>query len=283
MTMQRIISRVAAYVPLNLKVALRGARGSPRRLANFIHSFLNRLPTERYPILPCGGVLQGCRMRVDWRIHRSFIYGTWEPEVVESIQKHVMARMTVLDLGAQSGFYSLLLSKLVGVQGKVFAFEPLPANFRILEENLRLNQIQNVVVRREAVSDRSGEISFEFPHEEASLVAGPVLEGDNQGTLNVPSISLDEFVRQTHHSIQFIKMDVEGAETAVLRGAVQTLSTFHPAMIVELHYDPPQNGLQPHPAISLLEKLGYQIEWLNEVDYRSHVFAHWVPDKSENR
>ena len=62
-------------------------------------------------------------------------------------------------------------------------------------------------------------------------------------------------------------MDVEGAETSVLKGAVQTLRTFHPPMIVELHNDPSQEG--PHPAIPLLEESGYEIEWLNEADYRS--------------
>ena len=146
---------------------------------------------------------------------------------------------------------------------------------------MSLNHAQNVEVRREAVSDRSGEIRFAFPHEEPSLVAGPILEGDDLDTLTVPSISLDDFIRQTELPVQFIKMDVEGAETAVLRGAIRTLSTFHPALIVELHYDPSQKG--PHPAISLLEKLGYQIEWLNEVAVCSHVFARWIPDKSENK
>jgi FkbM family methyltransferase len=281
MSVERIISRVAGYVPLSIKVALRGERSSPNSLANIIHSFLNRLTTERYPILPCGGVLKGFRMRVDWQLHRSFVYGSWEPEVVRSIQKHVLPSTRVLDIGAQSGFYSLLLSRLVGPNGMVFAFEPLPANFRILEENVSMNNIQNVTIRREAVSDSSGEISFEFPHAEPSLLAGPTLEGDDLGTFQVPSVSLDDFVRQTGHSVQFIKMDVEGAETAVLRGAGQTLREFHPPMIVELHNEPSQVGT--HPAIPLLEELGYQIEWLNEVGYRSHIFAHWIPRTSENQ
>ena len=82
MSVERIISRVAEYIPLRIKVALRGERSSPNRLANIIHSFLNRLAAERYPILPCGGVLKGFRMRVDWQLHRSFAYGSWEPEVV---------------------------------------------------------------------------------------------------------------------------------------------------------------------------------------------------------
>jgi FkbM family methyltransferase len=281
MTVQGIISRVADYIPLRVKVALRGDRGSPNRLASIVHSLLNRLPAERYPVLLCGGALKGYRMRVDWQIHRSFVYGSWEPEVVRSIQSHVKRGMRVLDIGAQSGFYSLLLSRLIGPEGLVFAFEPLPANYRILEENVSLNHISNVVVIREAVSDQSGEISFEFPHEEASLVAGPILEGDNLGRFQVPSISLDDFAHQTGHHVHFIKMDVEGAETAVLRGAVQTLRTFHPPMIVELHYDSSQQG--QHPAISFLQELGYQIEWLNEVDYRSHIFAQWIPSSTESR
>ena len=281
MTVEKIISRVAEFIPLRIKLALRGDRAAPSRLANTIHSFLNRLATERYPILPCGGVLKGFRMRVDWQLHRSFAYGSWEPEVVRSIQDHVHSGTRVLDIGAQSGFYSLLLSRLVGPAGTVFAFEPLPANFRILEENLRLNSIQNVMIRREAVSDFSGNISFDFPREEVSLIAGPLLPSDNLGTFQVPAISLDEFVRQTGGPIHFIKMDVEGAETAVLRGAVQTLKAFHPSMVVELHHDLPQDGL--HPAITLLQELGYQIEWLNEVAYRSHIFARWIPSNIARR
>jgi FkbM family methyltransferase len=281
MTVEKIISRVAEYIPLRIKIALRGDRAAPSRLANTIHSFLNRLATERYPILPCGGALKGFRMRVDWQLHRSFAYGSWEPEVVSSIRHHVQSGTRVLDIGAQSGFYSLLLSRLVGPEGMVFAFEPLPANFRILEENLRLNSIQNVTTRREAVSDVSGDISFDFPHEEVSLIAGPLLESDDVGTFQVPAISLDDFVHQTGQPIQFIKMDVEGAETAVLRGAVQTLKSFHPSMVVELHYDLPQDGA--HPAVTLLEELGYQIEWLNEVGYRCHIFAHWAPNSIASR
>ena len=281
MTVEKIISRVAEFIPLRIKLALRGDRAAPSRLANTIHSFLNRLATERYPILPCGGVLKGFRMRVDWQLHRSFAYGSWEPEVVRSIQDHVQLGTRVLDIGAQSGFYSLLLSRLVGPEGMVFAFEPLPANFRILEENLRLNSIQNVTIRREAVSDFSGNISFDFPRQEVSLIAGPLLESDNLGTFQVPAISLDDFFRQTGQPIQFIKMDVEGAETAVLRGAVQTLKAFHPSMVVELHHDLPQDGL--HPAITLLQELGYQIEWLNEVAYRSHIFARWIPSNIARR
>jgi hypothetical protein len=52
-------------------------------------------------------------------------------------------------------------------------------------------------------------------------------------------------------------------------------------MIVELHYHSSQQG--QHPAICLLQEFGYQIEWLNEVDYRSHIFAQWIPNTTESR
>ncbi|MGH9708781.1 MAG: FkbM family methyltransferase, partial [Candidatus Acidiferrales bacterium] len=139
-------------------------------MANAIHSLLNRLPAERYPILECGGALKGFRMRLDWQIHRSFAYGSWEPEVVDAIERNVTRGMTAIDIGAHGGFYSLLFSKTVGPGGRVFAFEPLPANSRVLEENILLNDIHNIFPRHEAVADITGELTFQFPHHNLSLV-----------------------------------------------------------------------------------------------------------------
>jgi hypothetical protein len=135
---------------------------------------LNCAPGEKYPVLDCSGVLEGYRMRVDWTQLRGFAYGTWEPEVVKTITNHVKPGMTVLDIGAHGGFYALLLSKLVGPTGQMIAFEPLPANYRFLEENIALNRVTNVQIRREAVGKRSGEMDFEVPDPGESVVAGQV-------------------------------------------------------------------------------------------------------------
>lgn len=266
-----MISAFAEWVPQSVKVAMVGRRGSPRRMANWIHSILNRLPGERYPVLECSGVLKGYRMRVDWRIHRSFVYGSWEPEVVEAILPHISAGMTVLDIGAQSGFFSILFSKLVGPTGRVFAFEPLPANFRILEQNVSLNRLENVTVSRKAVVQYSGEILFEFPHHEASLVAGPLEESDSRGTFTVPCTSLDDFFAGKDVPVDFLKIDVEGAEGGVLEGAFATLVKYRPAMMVELHNM--ERHLDGHPVAKNLEHSGYQLRWLSEVGYTAHVLA----------
>jgi FkbM family methyltransferase len=273
MTVQRMIARMAEWVPQSVKIALRGKSASPNRLANAIHSVLNHAPGEKYPVLTCGGVLEGYRMRVDWTKHRSFAYGTWEPEVVEVILSQVKPGMTVLDIGAHSGFYALLLSKLVGPTGKVIAFEPLPSNHRMLEENIGFNGVQNIEIRKEAVGERSGEIAFEVPDPNDSLVAGPVLASDPQGLISVRAVSLDDFLFERGLQVDFIKMDVEGAEGAILRGAQRTLGTFHPLMMVELHNMDKQTSR--HPDAVFVEELGYQLRWLGEEGYTTHIYAQW--------
>ena len=277
-TAQSILSTLSSWVPLKIRNTLRGRRSSPTWFANAIHGALNRVPAERYPILPCGGALKGFRMKVDWKMHRGFAYGSWEPEVVNVVQEYVKAGMTVFDIGAQSGYFSLLLSKLVGPGGKVIAFEPLPANFRILEENVRLNRLTNVSVREEAVAEHSGNISFEFPASEPTLIAGPLLDTDSRGIFNVKAVSLDDLHAANHARVDFIKMDVEGAETGVLRGALKLLEDSHPAMLIELHNMEKQSGT--HPAVVIVESLEYEIQWLSEIASTAHIFARWVKKDS---
>jgi FkbM family methyltransferase len=210
-------------------------------------------------------------MRVDWQTHRAFVYDSWEPEVTHAIDRSVAPGMTVADIGAQSGFYTLLLSKRVGLDGKVIAFEPLPANYRLLDENIRLNNIENVIIRHEAVGDHSGEVSFHFPTEEPSLIAGPVLAADSKGIFPVDCVSLDDFVSRRQIKLDLIKMDVEGAEGSVLDGALRTLTQFHPILIIELHDvgDYPRR----HPVPIRLQALGYTIEWLDERPKTTHILA----------
>jgi FkbM family methyltransferase len=276
MKMQRLIAKIAEHIPPRMKTALRGDHSAPTRFANIVHGLLNRLPVNRYPVLSCGGRLNGYRMRVDWKLHRAFVYDSWEPEVTQAIDDRTRAGMTVVDIGAQSGFYTLLLSKRVGSDGRVFAFEPLPANFRILEENMVLNDIQNVTVRREAVGDRSGEISFHFPIEEPSLVAGPVLPTDATGEFLVDCVSLDDFALREKLHIDLIKMDVEGAEGSVVEGALGTIEQFRPILIIELH--DAGNRPRQHPVPIRLQALGYSVHWLNERPQTTHIVAVW-PNK----
>jgi FkbM family methyltransferase len=262
---------VMKSVPQRIQISLRGKRGAPSRLANSIHAILNRLPGKRYVVLECAKPLDGYRMRLDWRKDRSLAYGTWEPEVVRAISESVLPGMTAFDIGAYGGFFTLLLSKLVGPKGKVFAFEPLPANFRVLEENLKLNSIENVTVERQAVNSTRGEFPLEVPSMESPLIAGPLRDEDDRGTISVPATSLDDYVFEENLNLNFIKIDVEGAEDEVLLGAERTLATFHPTMVIELHNL--ENELGAHPAVAGLEKFGYTIRRLSEALYTTHILV----------
>ena len=184
----------------------------------------------------------------------------------------------VLDIGAQSGFYSLLLSRLVGPEGMVFAFEPLPANFRILEENVSLNNIQNVTIRprsRIGAARVISALSFRtrrLPSSRAHLSKATI--SVRFRSLRYPSMI--SFARPDS-PIQFIKMDVEGAETAVLRGAVQTLkslSSSHDRRIALMTFL--RTG--SHPAISPAGRVGIP----NRVAERSWLsFSHLCSMDSE--
>lgn len=268
---QQTANWLAERIPRRAWFALRGDASSPRRFAGLVHYLLNRLPGERYPVLPCDGALRGYRMRIDWQIHRCFVHGTWEPEVVAAVQQSVTPGMIALDIGAQSGFYTLLLSKLVGPQGNVVAFEPFPANFRVLAENVRLNGLSNVIPRQEAVSAQSGELSLTMPPGQANLLAGPLLAGEATQDVIVRAVSLDDWASASGSQINFLKMDIEGAETDVLRGAQRVLHDHRPIMVIELHGN--NAGQGDHPVLSLLQQARYRVHWIEKSTQTPHILA----------
>lgn len=281
MHIERYLAATVRWMPNRIKSAVLGKRSAPSRLATAIHSILNRLPVEPYPVLDCSGPLAGFRMRVDWKNHRSFAYGNWEPEVVDVISRCVSTGMTALDLGAQSGFYSLLLSRLVGPSGTVVAFEPLPANYRVLLENIELNGLNNITARPEAVTEAPGTMEFEVPGSDSNLIAGPLLPDDARPMVLVPTISLDALAREIGPRIDFIKIDVEGAENQVLRGAASVLNSCRPTMLIELHNMDGKS--RTHDVVTELIEVGYRIEWLGELSWTSHILARWDSEAPEKR
>jgi len=132
--------------------------------------------------------------------------------------------MVVIDIGAHVGYYTLLAAKLVGPTGKVYAFEPEPGNHSTLQKNIQLNNYQNIVATRIAVSDRRGRASMYL----TSLDSGrhslfqhglPKL-----GSTQVETTTLDWFLEsQDAPRVDLIKIDVEGAEVDVLDGMHQLL------------------------------------------------------------
>jgi FkbM family methyltransferase len=162
--------------------------------------------------------------------------GYEEPERL-FIARVLKPGMTFLDVGAHNGYYTLLAANRVGKEGRVVAFEPSPRERRRLRWNLALNRCQNVAVEPCALGANEGT---------APLF---VVQGRETGFNSLRPPALDEPTRQVRvnvdtldrymaHSdlaaVHFIKMDVEGAELEVLRGASETLRRFSPAVMCEL-------------------------------------------------
>jgi FkbM family methyltransferase len=276
--LHRIAASSARLVPNRLKLSLLGQPGNPSRFANWFHSLLNRLPAEKFPVLPCAGALGGYRMRINWEKRRTYVYGTYEVQVVEAIKRVVKPGMIAMDIGANSGYYTLLLSKLVGNSGRVTAYEPLPPNFQFLEENIALNRCSNVRAERAAVAEHSGHLDFGLPEPNSSLWAGPVPEDAGRASIRVSAVAIDDFIESTGSPLHFLKIDVEGAEGSVLAGATSTIRRFHPTMVVELH-DYEVHGTN-HPVIGQLTGMGYEVRPLDDGMYCAHVLATWTGDSN---
>ena len=155
---------------------------------------------------------------------RLSINGIYEPKETEVVKKEIKKGYTVLDIGANIGYYTLIFAKLVGLEGKVYAFEPDPKNFEILKKNVQINNYKNVVLIQKAVSDRNGEINLVL---EENNTAGHNIRSDNtdgMNTINVDMTSLDEYFKNFDGNIDFIKMDVEGSEFGVIKGMKSLLA-----------------------------------------------------------
>lgn len=208
-------------------------------------------PGLKMPILQ--GRLKGNRWIVGSGRNGCWL-GTYEYDNQRVFERLLKPGSTVFDIGAHAGFYTLLASVLVGSEGKVFAFEPLPRNLMFLKEHLTLNQINNVTVIEAAVSKCCGVTSFT---ESSSGYQGGI---SSQGTLPVKMVSLDELIVSREVPVpDFIKIDVEGHEKSVLMGAKSMLERDRPTIFLSIHGRSVYGQCR-----QLLESLGYKIQVLCE-------------------
>jgi len=210
-------------------------------------------------------------MYIDWRRYRSFVYGAWESEVTRVLTSTVKQGMTVIDIGAHIGYYTLLFAKSVGPSGRVFSFEPHPSNFDLLSKNVQLNKLMQVQPLNQAVFSHAGEITISVPDDQPNSGNGSACIAKGVQQFRVSAISLDAFCEKFTVRPDVIKMDVEGAEYEVLRGAEQVIAQFRPKLLIELHHF--DGNLAAHPVPDLVSGWGYHIDWLERWQLTSYILA----------
>jgi len=181
-----------------------------------------------------------------WSVH---FFGTYEPEVQTEIRRYLTPGAIAIDVGANVGWHTLLMAARAGSTGRVYAFEPNDSTRRRLVSAVEANDLAQVTVDGRAVADLVGASGFQAPlaghvwDGTGRLIAAQAQDGRDgrerqEGqTTRIECTTLDAFVAERHiERLALVKIDVEGWELSVLRGARHVLSALRPVVVFE--YDP---------------------------------------------
>ncbi len=222
-----------------------------KQLAAWIEAF----PVDRYRVTDIPGV---GRFYVDDSpgfVKKFLRQGIpWEPYVLTLLTDHVRAGSTALDVGAHIGSIAVPMARLVGPSGQVYAFEPQHVAYRQLVHNLRLNDLGQAVPLRFAVGAENTIIEMNPVRRDDGQVA--VGEGGDQAELR----TLDGF---GFSDVSLIKIDVEGYELEVLKGAEELIRRERPALIVEIR----EVDQAREETFRKLDELGYDHRKIMASDY----------------
>jgi FkbM family methyltransferase len=182
--------------------------------------------------------------------------GFYEPLETEVVMSMVKPGDTVIDVGANIGYFTLLLARLVGEKGRVIAIEPDPENFALLQKNVAANGYRNVILMRNAVSNAPGTARLY-----RSLRSGgqhSLAPATADSWVDVETVRLDDVARG---AVAFIKIDVEGAEVAAL-GGMRGIIERSPGLAIMTEYNPlalREFGEEPCEYLALLVEAGFSL------------------------
>jgi len=185
------------------------------------------------------------------------IYEPFETEIVRQVVKK---GDTAIDIGAMIGCYTLVFAKLVGDKGRVFAFEPEIENYKVLKKNININGYKNTKLAYMAVSDIDGEMKLYIHDANLGMHSlGKPTYWKPKGVVNVKTVQLDTCFSKSCR-VDFLKMDIQGAEGLALKGMERTLRDNKDVKMIIEYSQPDLEGLgNPVECLKLLKKYGFNI------------------------
>ena len=217
------------------------------RLARLIRLPLRLIPSSAVvPILSGPG--RGMRWIVGSAPHGAWL-GLLERDKLTPFVARLQRGMTVWDIGANVGLYTLPSARAVGPSGQVVAFEPMPRNLGFLRRHLTLNGLEGAVVCDAAVSDATGTLKM------AEGDSPSEFHADAGGSVEVRAVTLDDWLSESGAPPpDVVKIDVEGSDDAVLRGGARSFAKYRPSIYLALHGERQRRACR-----DLLVSWGYEV------------------------
>lgn len=203
--------------------------------------------------------VEGFKMRLDSKDALMLsVLSTYERRQTAVMKSDVKEGESVVDLGANIGYYTLLLSRLVGKNGRVFAFEPHPELYQILSENVESNNCTNVTLANKAVADVPGKTSLYL---DTNGSAHCLYDPHNESPfIQTESVVLDDYLHEDSSSVTFVKLDIEGFEMKALEGAAGILRNQGLRIITEFNPHKLRGaGNSPEQYLRFLFKKGFSL------------------------
>lgn len=195
----------------------------------------------------------------------AYLVRPFEPYTTELFEQAIKPGSKVLDIGAQFGYFSLIAAKQSGQEGRVYAFEPAPANFRLLDRNIQMNGYTDIIhaVQKGVGNRQTTETLFLYESSDShGMFRQP--SASVKETISIECITIDEFLGG--QPVDVIKIDIEGNEPYALEGMKQTISK-NDNIIMFVEFAPAflrRAGVKPEDYLAQIRGLGFDVQLIDE-------------------
>ena len=205
--------------------------------------------------------------------------GVFEPYTTEVIKQNISNGDLVMDIGANIGYFTLIMAKGIKENGKVFSFEPEPKNFELLKKNVETNNYSNVILEKKAIGNKTGTTKLYLADRKNNIFSSGMhrifrsdLVSQIPDPISINIIKLDDYLQDLKFikKIRLIKIDVEGAEFDVLKGMNKILDENKEIEIVmEFSSENLEDyGSNAYDVVNFLMNKGFKLSVINEVEKR---------------